>query len=86
MCLESWILNQLANVLFQLYLYPCYNVPGFGARGSSTSECAIIKKLHRNYVKGLVKTGWVVKDPTGIFYLPDSVCNRFDAFASSIPK
>jgi hypothetical protein len=84
---ESWILNQLANLLFQLYLYPCFNVPGFGARGcNSTVECALIKKLHQYYAKKLIATGWVVKDRTGIFYLPDAVCNHFDALARSIQK
>jgi hypothetical protein len=31
-----------------------------------------------------VATGWVLKDRTGIFHLPDSVCGHFDAFANSI--
>jgi hypothetical protein len=82
---EPKVLEQLANLLHQLYLHPCLNIPGFAVRsGSSRCECGLLKRLHRHYVDRLIAVGWIVKDSTGIFYLSDAVCGKFDELANSI--
>jgi hypothetical protein len=84
---ESWVLNQVANVLLQLYLYPSLVISGFAVkRGSNNKECRLIRKLQHLYVARLIETQWIVKDRTGIFYLPDSLSNDFDSFAQSLSQ
>jgi hypothetical protein len=84
---ESWVLKQVANVLLQLYLYPSLVVPGFCVkRGSNNEESRLIRKLHRLYVGSLLQSEWILKDRTGIFYLPDSLSNHFDLFAQSLSQ
>jgi hypothetical protein len=85
--LESRVLDQLANVLFQLYLYPSLNIPGFAVpRGASRAQISLVKQLHRGYVQRLLQTGWVIKDVTGIYYLAPFVSSRIDECANAISK
>jgi hypothetical protein len=40
--------------------------------------------VHQFYVAQLLETGWVVKDPTGILYLPEVVSKQLDELAKSL--
>jgi hypothetical protein len=82
---EAWLLGQLANLLYQVYLFPSVTPPGFAVRrGCSRQEATFTKGLHRKYVALLLKNGWLIKDPTAILYLPDDLSNLFDELAKSI--
>jgi hypothetical protein len=82
---ETWVLQQLANFLYQLYLFPSLVIPGFAVRrGCSAGEASFVRFVHQFYVAQLLETGWVVKDPTGILYLPEVVSKQLDELAKSL--
>jgi hypothetical protein len=83
--LEDWILNQLANVLYQLYLFPSIVIPGFAVRrGCSAGEQKVIKGLHQVYIGRLVQAGWLVKDVSGIVHLSEWMTEKIEELARSV--
>jgi hypothetical protein len=82
---EEWLLNQIANLLYHLYLLPSIIPPGFAIRRCcSFQEATFTKQLQHKSVEWLLKIGWLVKDVTGILYLSDEICNQFDELAKEI--
>jgi hypothetical protein len=78
-------MHQLANLLYQLYLFPSLMAPGFAVRrGCSPAEASLTRSLHQLYVTELLKMGWIVEDRSGILHLPKAVSNRLDELAQSV--
>jgi ribosomal protein S19E (S16A) len=84
---EDWFYQQVANLLFKLYLTPSILTPPFVPPERSGPEQLYkgLRALQAQTVHSFMKHGWIKKDRTGIHTLHPDTRAMLDALAKDIP-